>query len=70
METDGALNAIELAADGRLFALVDDSVLRSDDSGARWSQVVADGVDCLLLDEAGGQIILALADGSLRRQAL
>ncbi len=70
LETDSAVNAIALAEDGTLVAQVDDAARRSRDGGGTWSEIAAGGVDCLLLDERGGQLILALSDGSLRRAAL
>ena len=70
LETEGAVNALAAAADGTLFAQVNDAALRSSDGGASWREIAAEGVDCLLLDETGGQLILALSDGRLRREAL
>ncbi len=70
LETDSAVNAIALAEDGTLVAQVDDAARRSRDSGGAWSEIAADCVDCLLLDERGRQLILALSDGSLRRETL
>ncbi|MCY3780517.1 MAG: hypothetical protein OXG78_09440 [Chloroflexi bacterium] len=70
IETGGAVNAIAVAADETLIAQVDDAALRSSDGGGSWVEIAAGGVDCLLLDEDGGQLILALSDGGLRREAL
>ncbi len=70
LETEGDVNAIALAENGSLFALVDDAVLRSDDGSGTWSEIVAGGVDFMVLDEDSRQLILALSDGSLRREAV
>ena len=56
--------------DAILIAQVDDAVLQSSDDGATWSELAAGSVDCILLDEDGGQLILALSDGGFRREAL
>ena len=65
LETEGALNAIALVDAARIVAQVDDRVLRSNDGGASWNEMVADGVDCLSLD--GESLVMAMTDGSIRR---
>lgn len=70
LATDGAVNALGLAPDKSVIAQVDDTVLRSPDNGASWTLMAETGVDCLLLDTAGRQLILALSDGGLRRERL
>ncbi len=70
LRTEGAVNALALVPDAILIAQVDDAALRSSDDGETWSDILAGGVDCILLDEDGGQLILALSDGGFRREAL
>ena len=70
LRTEGAVNALALVPDSTVIAQVDDAVLRSSDDGATWTEIAAGSVDCILLDEDGGRLILALSDGGLRRVAL
>ena len=70
LETEGDVNAIALAEDGSLVAQVDDAVLSASTGSGNWTEIIAGSVDCLLLDAEGGQLVLALSDGSLRREAL
>lgn len=69
LETDGAVNAIAAGGEN-LIAQVDDAALRSNDGGVSWNEIAAGGIDCLLLDEDGRALTLALSDGSIRREAL
>ena len=70
LETDGAVNALALAKDGAIAAQVDDGLLLSRDEGASWSEMVAENVDCIALDEGRETLFLALADGTLRPERL
>lgn len=68
LETDGAVNAIALVDQARMIAQVEDRVLRSNDGCAGWTEIVAGDVDCLALD--GESLLLAMSDGSIRREGL
>ncbi len=63
---NGAVNAVAMAADRTLVVQLDDAVLRSTDGGATWIEVVAANVDCLAVEDE--TILLAMSDGSIRRQ--
>ncbi|MCY3833908.1 MAG: hypothetical protein OXG85_12905 [Chloroflexi bacterium] len=70
LETDGAVNSLALAQSGAIVAQVDDGVVQSQDKGASWREVVAKDVECLALGADGDALLLALADGSVRREAI
>ncbi len=66
LKTEGAINAVELIDDSRIIVQVDDCVMRSSDGGASWKESIAGDVDCLALD--GETLLIAMADGSIRRE--
>jgi photosystem II stability/assembly factor-like uncharacterized protein len=70
LDTDGAVNGVSLARGGSIVAQVDDSALQSKDDGANWSEVVAVDVDCMALGDDGRSLLVAMADGSVRREAI
>ena len=70
LETEGAVNAVALMPDGAIVAQVDDGVLLSRDDGASWSDIITVGLDCMALDISSKTLLLAMADGSIRRVAL
>ncbi len=67
LANDGAVNALALT-DTTLVALLDDTVLLSDDDGERWQTLIEEAVDCFILD--GENILLALADGRLSQETI
>jgi len=69
LATEGAVNGLALAACGSIVAQVDDRALQSHDDGASWSETAAEPVDCLALGADGKSLLLAMADGSIRRVA-
>lgn len=66
LETEGAVNAVELADDSRIIVQVNDAVLQSPDAGASWKESIAGDVDCLSRD--GESVLIAMSDGSIRRE--
>lgn len=66
LETEAAVNAIATVDDSRIIVLLNDRVLRSSNGGASWNEMVASAVDCLSLD--GESILMAMTDGSIRRE--
>jgi len=68
LETDGAVNGVALAKHGAIIAQVDDGVWLSRDDGASWSEVVADNVDCVAMEDDGATLVMAMADGTIRRE--
>ena len=68
LQTDGAVNGVALARKGPIIALVNDSLLLSRDDGASWRELRPEAVDCMTLDNDGETLIVALADGGLRRE--
>ncbi len=70
LAADGAINGLALARNGAIIAQVDDSVLTSFDAGASWNTIVAEGVDCLALAADEDALVLAMAEGGLRRETI
>ncbi|MCY4064311.1 MAG: hypothetical protein OXG53_18215 [Chloroflexi bacterium] len=70
LETDGAVNALALANRGAIVAQVDDSLLQSRDDGESFSELAAENVDCIALADDGVTLLMAMADGRIRRTAL
>ncbi|MCY3979434.1 MAG: hypothetical protein OXG23_15155 [Chloroflexi bacterium] len=70
LETDGAVNGVNLTASGAIVAQVDDGLLLSRDDGANWSEVEAANVDCMALDLDGETLLVAMADGRIRQLSL
>lgn len=68
LESDGAVNGLALARGGAIIAQVDDSLLHSSDDGAYWSEVAAANVDCMTLGADGETLLVAKADGTVRRE--
>lgn len=64
------INAILLAASDSLIIQVDDRVLHSSDDGANWREILPGGVDCLTIGDHAQQLVVALADGGIRRVGL
>lgn len=70
LATERAVNALAAAQTQTVIAQIEDSVWRSDDGGENWSEILAGDVDCIMLDEKGGHLILALSNGGIRRETL
>ena len=67
---EGAINAIVFARADALFAQVDDAVWHSRDDGGSWRESVTAEVDCIALDLDGETLLLAMADGGVKRMDL
>lgn len=70
LETERAVNSLALARDGAIIAQVDDCLLLSRDDGTSWSELAAENVDCMALDEDGESLLAAMADGAVRQLKL
>ena len=70
LETEGAVNGIALTDGGAIVTLVDDGVVHSSDDGTSWRERAARNVDCIALGADGETLLLALADGSVRRELI